>query len=123
MNPSSFSHTHTHNGSYVLLEGGELTQQEEAAKGAVQGDAPVANTPLQVQCTAKTSELVVSLSFSSMSTTDRTRTLCTSKTKEHHKHDSEDEDSDKRKRKAMDQLRKVSTYVHLFFLLCNSYAY
>ena len=70
--------------------------------------------PLEVQCTASSAELVVSLSPPLVSAIARNLvglpTVCTGKTKEHHKHDSDDEDSEERKNKAMDRLHKVSGY-------------
>lgn len=69
------------------------------------GDVLVVGSTLQVQCTVKCAELVVSLSSSSAMYRNvvglpAVSTVC--KTKEHHKHDSDDEDSEEKQKKAMD---------------------
>ena len=79
------------------------------------GEELIGDYPLQVQSTARPSEMVVSSSSSAMSNTARNlvgmHTICGFKAKECHNNEGDhDEDSEDRKRKAMDRLRKVSTY-------------
>ena len=99
-------------------ENEHMPQQEEAVHGSVLGDDSLVDYPNQ--STGISSELVVSLSSSTMSKSDRNLvgmpTQSFVKTIECHNHASDDDDSEERKKKAMDRLRKVSTFDFLLSL-------